>query len=171
MSTPTIAVEGMWTWLCSSLPHDIVTAYSLNLSILLSGGGETKQSTFSHGEWTRALSPWELHDRVQRVVHMFHQLSCRSNTYVMLAREGECPFRIMTIWMYGRHCASRILSDLIAKGWYNSSAHLYMSEFGSKQVPWGSCEKNFGNIVTRAFNRYSFFWTSWNRAARLCITY
>ena len=146
-----------WCCLCALIPHDTVFEHPLNLSMLLGGGGRTKQDIFSHCEWTRVLSSSKLHSSGQCVVHMLHQSSCRSNTFATLAMEGDRPFSDYHTFNYGMHCMSRILLDLNAKGWYNSSVRVYMSEFDSKQVPWGSYEKNFGNIVIRAFSRCSWY--------------
>ena len=138
---------------CAFISHDTIFEHPLNLSILLSGGGIAKQDIFSHCEWTRAVSSSKLYSYGQRVVHMLHQPSCRSNTFAILAREGDRPFSDYRIFNYGMHCMSRILLDLNANGWCSSSVHWYMSESDSKQVPWGSYEKNFGNIAIRAFSR------------------
>ena len=77
---------------CAFISHDTIFEHPLNLSILLSGGGIAKQDIFSHCEWTRAVSSSKLYSHGQCVAHMLHQPNCRSNTFAILAREGDRPF-------------------------------------------------------------------------------
>ena len=71
------------------------------------------------------------------------------------ATEGESPVCDPHILVYGVHCSSNVPLDWNANGCEISSKYWHMSETDRKHVPWGSCEKNFENIVIRTWPRCS----------------
>ena len=69
------------------------------------------------------------------------------------ATEGDRPVCDLLDSIYGVYYLSSIPLDWNVNGWYASSKHWHMSEADRKHVPWGSCEKNFENIVIRTWIR------------------
>ena len=71
------------------------------------------------------------------------------------ANEGESPVCDLHTSIYGVHCSSNVPLEWNANGCHISSKCWHMSETDRKHVPWGSCEKNFENIVIRTCPRCS----------------
>ena len=147
-------------WRCCDRAENVCTwillAYPLNLSISISGGEPTTMNTASHCEWMRATSQFKL-----VICSLKCCIECIVNVWAGLfdlqyrASKGDSPVHDLPAIVYGMHYLNSIPPDWNVNWCYISPKFWHMSETDRTYVPWGSCEKNFENIVIWTWIRYS----------------